>query len=378
MRFQRFTQMTLLDEVPPDLSPAAKATGIIDLFAGAGGLSLGFEAAGFHAVAAVELDADAASTYAAAREDSILMLRRNICEVDFTPFAGAVAAVVGGPPCQPWSLGGFRRGHADPRDGIPQFARVVHEVQPQAFVMENVAGLTKGTARADFERVLDVFRGHLPLSTLLGEGYDEIRLDYRVDFRVLQAADYGVPQRRERTFVVGVAAGLTFEWPTRTHGPDRRWPHKAVRQVISAEPAGTPNRSIVTYAKNPTTRPDPYHGQIFNGGGRPMNLDRPAPTLLASMGGNKTPWIDLDEVVPDYHQHLMEGGPPRTGTVPGARRITVAEAAAIQTFPKAMSFSGARSSQYRQIGNAVPPKLAEAVARQVLRALATPQPRSTR
>jgi DNA (cytosine-5)-methyltransferase 1 len=88
------------------------------------------------------------------------------------------------------------------------------------------------------------------------------------------------------------------------------------------------------------------------------------------MGGNKTPWIDLDEVVPDYHQHLLEGGPPRSGTVPGARRITVAEAAAIQTFPKSITFAGARSSQYRQIGNAVPPKLAEVVARQIWKSLA--------
>lgn len=322
---------------------------MVDLFAGAGGLSLGFAAAGFRPVLAVECDPDAATTYACAHPGTELRTG-DIAEVDLTPWRGRVDLVAGGPPCQPWSLGGLRRGRSDPRDGIPQFLRAVEEVRPRAVVMENVAGLTRGAARPAFDDVLAALAA----------------LGYAVDHRVVQAADHGVPQRRERCFVVGLDPTCApLAWPEPTHGPGRRHPHRAVGDVVAAEPDGPANRSIVTYARRPSLRPDPYHGQVFNGGGRPLDLGRPAPTLLASMGGNKTPWVDRDGIVPDYHRHLVDGGPPRAGTVPGARRITVAEAAAIQTFPASMAFAGPRSSQYRQVGNAVPPLLAEVVARAV-------------
>jgi hypothetical protein len=85
------------------------------------------------------------------------------------------------------------------------------------------------------------------------------------------------------------------------------------------------------------------------------------------MGGNKTPWVDTLGIVPGYHAHLMSGGRPRSGQVPGARRITVAEAAAIQSFPGWVRFTGSRSSQYRQVGNAVPPDLAQVVANALAR-----------
>jgi DNA (cytosine-5)-methyltransferase 1 len=351
---------------------------VADLFAGAGGLSLGFEAY-FQVVSAVELDSDSASTYRKAHEhpgngaaSPVKVHEQDICEVDFRQYRGQLDAIIGGPPCQPWSIGGLRRGHSDPRDGMPQFARALYEASPRAFVLENVLGLARGEAKAAFELIEQVLAGKQPLARLLG---DEVgpgaKLDYEVSWKVLQAADFGVPQNRQRLFVVGVRPGTTFSWPTPLYGPGLQQQHVPAGCVIGAEPRGEPNPSIVTYAANPSLRPDPYHGHVYNGGGRPIDLAKPAPTMLASMGGNKTPWVDTLGLVPGYHAHLANGGKPRSGRVPGARRITVAEAAALQSFPAWVRFAGARSSQYRQVGNAVPPLLAQAVAGQLACSLAS-------
>ncbi|MHB1498158.1 MAG: DNA cytosine methyltransferase, partial [Acidimicrobiales bacterium] len=343
---------------------------VADLFTGAGGLSLGFAQEDFELAVAVESDPDAAATYRAVHEHlcshgalPVKLHEQDICEVDFTQYLGRVEVVIGGPPCQPWSLGGLRRGHSDPRDGFPQFARALYEIAPRAFVLENVAGLAHGKTKPIFQLMVAVLAGELPLSELLGDQVRAgARLAYNVTWRVLNAADYGVPQNRQRLFVVGVDDGTSFSWPSPTHGPNRRHPYVPAGSVITPQGRGEPNPSIVTYATNPSTRPDPYHGQVYNGGGRPIDLPKPAPTLLASMGGNKTPWVDTLGIVPGYHAHLVSGGRPRSGQVPGARRITVAEAAAIQSFPDWVRFTGSRSSQYRQVGNAVPPDLARVVA----------------
>jgi DNA (cytosine-5)-methyltransferase 1 len=170
-----------------------------------------------------------------------------------------------------------------------------------------------------------------------------------------------------------------FEFPTPNHGPKRSKRWRTAGDVLGLEPTGEPNSSIVTYAKRPDLRPSPYDGLLFNGGGRPINLNAPARTILASAGGNKTPFIDTLGVVPEYHAALWdaESGKPRdgykdavrVGLVPGARRITVAESAALQTFPPDVEFKGRRSSQYTQIGNAVPPDLAAAVGSALARDL---------
>lgn len=326
----------------------------VDLFCGAGGLSLGLRAAGVEVVAGVERDDDALATWSAAHPRAAAV-GGDVNEVDWRRFDG-VTLVVGGPPCQPWSVGGLRRGEDDERDGWPAFLTALQVLQPRAFLAENVAGLTEGAMRPRWRRLVQ---------ELSAAGY-------RVSAKVLNAADYGVPQKRRRCLVVGFRDREPFVFPAPTYGPGRPHPWRSAGGVLVPEPRGDPNRAVVTYAARPDIRKDPYAGHVFNGGGRPINLEAPAPTLLASMGGNKTPWLDTASVVPAYHAHLLAGGQPRSGPVPGARRITVEEAASLQTFPPAVRFAGTCSSRYRQVGNAVPPLLAAVLGRALLAQLEGP------
>jgi DNA (cytosine-5)-methyltransferase 1 len=324
----------------------------IDLFAGAGGLSLGLIKAGFQLIDAVEQDAEACASFAS-MHGGVAAEPRSIEDVSFRQFRGEVALLAGGPPCQPFSNGGKRLGRNDPRDGLPEFLRIISEVQPQAVLIENVPGLISGKRRAYFASLIRALRGRR----------------YAVSWAVLNAAEYGVPQKRVRLFIVG-SRRKRFEFPPPTHGGNARRPYVSSGSVLDPlKVNGTPNHSIVTYAKRPDIRPSPYDGHLFNGGGRAINLEAPAPTILASAGGNKTPFIDMAEVVPTYHRHLLAGGAPRAGRVEGTRRITVNEAAALQTFPEKAQFAGPRSKQYTLVGNAVPPRLAHVVGKQLAKHL---------
>ncbi len=347
---------------PTDEAPHAAAPDripVLDLFAGAGGLSIGLRDAGFEPVGAVEVMEDAALTYELQHGVEVDRRRlETIPERELRAWRG-VPVVAGGPPCQPWSTGGLRQGDEDERDGFTAMFRALDFIKPEAFIIENVAGLERGRTRDYFLSLIEVLRDHL---------------GYHVEHKTLDAADYGVPQRRLRTFIVGMReAGFAFPEPT--HGPTADEPWVTAGEVLTDDPVGEANTSIVTYAKNPDLRPSPYDGLLFNGGGRPINLRAPARTILASAGGNKTAFIDTLGVAPAYHATLWdaEEGRPRkgfrsairVGLVPGARRITVAESAALQTFPAGMEFKGTRSTQYTLVGNAVPPKLASAVGQAV-------------
>jgi len=332
--------------------PVPAPVPVLDIFAGAGGLSIGLERAGFEAVAAAEWDPDACATYAAAHPRADL-LAGDVTGMSFRRWRGDVAVLAGGPPCQPWSTGGKRLGTGDPRNGWPAFLRALREIGPRAFLAENVAGLAAASRRAHLQALLGELAG----------------LGFAVSWAILNAADYGVPQKRSRLLIVGVRDGA-FEFPAAAFGPAAARPWRPAGEVLAAEPLGTANPSAVTYARHPDLRPSPYDGHVYNGGGRPIDLSRPAPTLLASMGGNKTPWVDVAGAVPGYHAHLLAGGQPLTGQVPGARRITPEEAALLQSFPPGLPVAGRRSSRYRQVGNAVPPLLAQAIGTRLATALA--------
>jgi DNA (cytosine-5)-methyltransferase 1 len=320
----------------------------LDLFSGAGGFTLGLKQAGVVTLGAVEKEPYRAQTFALHTPNANL-IQSDIQKVDLSVYRGKVDLVYGGPPCQPFSSGGRRLASQDDRDMIPEYVKAIERVNPFAFLMENVPGLSVGERGSYLSSVLQAFRD----------------LGYRVSWKVINAADFGVPQKRRRLFVVGMK-DREFIFPEETHGKNRRWPHVSVRDVLPMHQVGTPNTSKVFYAKNPDTRPSPYDGHVFNGGGRAINRNEPCHTLLASAGGNKTHFFDDLNLVPEYHRHLMAGGKPRVGELLGARRLTVEESATIQTFPPDVVFVGPRSAHYHQIGDAVPPLLATALGKSLV------------
>jgi DNA (cytosine-5)-methyltransferase 1 len=323
--------------------------------------------AGFKPVGAIEVMKDAARSYEEWHDvDVDRRPLEALSDRELRAWRGSVQVVAGGPPCQPWSTGGLRLAEEDHRDGFPAMLRALRVIEPEAFLIENVVGIERGIMKPYFETLIQSLE----------------EMGYKVASESLNAADFGVPQHRRRTFIIG-ARSDGFEFPEPTHGPAADLPWVPSAGFVGGEPIGEPNPSIVTYAKRPQLRPSPYDGLLFNGGGRSIDLSQPARTILASAGGNKTQFIDTQEVVPEYHSLLWdsEAGKPRSGyakavrsgKVPGARRITVEESARLQSFPEEMTFHGTRSMQYTLVGNAVPPRLAAAVGKAMKVSLATPR-----
>ena len=321
----------------------------MDIFCGAGGLSLGLGAAGFSVVGAVEREPAFCETFSRFHS-ATEVLQADVQSINFKKYAG-LDLLAGGPPCQPFSSGGLRLSSEDARDMTGEFVRAVRDVRPTAFLMENVPGLAAASRAEYFSSLLRQLRA----------------IGYTTVWKVVNAAEYGVPQTRRRLFVVGTRkSSKEFVFPAATHGPGTSRPFvPSGRYLKRGKTLGDANESIVVYAKRPDLRPNPYHGQLFNGGGRPVDLAAPCHTILASAGGNKTHFIDEEDEVPPYHEHLKRGGKPKHGVFSSGRRLTTAECALIQTFATNTKFAGSRSKQYTQIGNAVPPKLAEVLGRAI-------------
>jgi DNA (cytosine-5)-methyltransferase 1 len=330
------------------------------LYSGAGGLDLGFIAAGFEILWANDVDRFAVETYRTNIGPHAVCA--DVATIDLPPVRPDV--VIGGPPCQGFSVIG-RMDPDDPRSQhVFRFLAAVEQLRPRAFVLENVKALG---ANPRWE----------PLRSALRARARELGFQTRLS--VVNAAHYGVPQARERMFLIGARDSEPPEAPppTTAHTPT------TVREALSVLPRfGTPGndticRARVVPSRDPVMRPTAHAGSLlFNGSGRPLHLDRPAKTLPASMGGNATPIIDQDELehgarpwVVEYHRHLLRGGTPATSAPARMRRLTVEEAAALQTFPPGFAFAGARVAQYRQVGNAVPPRLAEHIAHAVQQTL---------
>lgn len=350
----------------------------VSLFSGAGGMDCGFHAAGIKTVYANEIDANAADTFKANAKylDADAMHIGDIQELmpEITRLTD-IDVVFGGPPCQGFSVAGKMNPEDERNQLVGTFMDVVEALKPQLFVMENVKAL------GVLAKWRNVRAGLIDRAHSLG---------YAVFAAVLNAADYGVPQARERFFFIGVRGADEDELGTAMVNDlkqlEKRPP--TVREAFAAIPAyGAKGNRVgstaeLRFAKHPVLRTSPYRGSLlFNGRGRPVDLDSVAKTLPAQMGGNHTPIIDqlllddpnADNWVAAYHASLLAGnaipGEEHSDIPKHLRRMTVREAAILQSFPADYVFVGQVGKQYRQIGNAVPCKLAQAVATVALQAM---------
>lgn len=341
-------------------------TKTISLFSGAGGLDIGAIMAGAKIIWANDKMKEACESY---RENIGPHIHQG--EIDsFIPslaeYRGNVDLLIGGPPCQGFSVAG-KMDESDERSKLVwSYVRAVETVEPKAFIMENVKAL--GT----LSKWEPVRKALLEKMRALG---------YAVNYCILNASDFDVPQARERIFVVGFKGNNAETPDLRLMMEPYRKKAFSVRKALEGlDRAGKGNNKNVcnakiTLAQNPVMRKSPYAGMLFNGLGRPLKLDGYSATLPASMGGNKTPILDERALytnskawVEDYHQRLTEDiSIAKEEKVPSfMRRITVDEAQILQTFPLDYRFCGSLSSQYTQIGNAVPCNLAKAVCSMVI------------
>lgn len=343
----------------------------ISLFSGAGGFDLGFEAEGFDIVFANEMNSDACSTWIRNRENKKnVMNKGDICDLgNNLKLDYEIDLVFGGPPCQGFSVAGKMQQDDKRNELVFSFMDMVSKVKPKAFVMENVGALATHAKWGEIRKALTDRAS---------------QLGYATSLNVFLMSNYGVPQNRKRMLFIGFLDGEKCVNNFISYIEQEKSQPKKLREVLtSVGEYGSPSNpetcfAKITIAKNPVIRGSAYSGMLMNGSGRPLDLDSHAPTITASMGGNRTPIVDQRALENPTNQNwcvsLYEGivdplkTPPKT--VPGhVRRLTVKEAAAIQTFPADYVFVGSKCSQYRQIGNAVPPVFAQAVARSMIRCL---------
>ena len=342
----------------------------ISLFSGAGGMDVGFENAGIKVLFANELSRDAVETYKANRPNDVMVNEdiHNIMET-VAKYKG-IDLVFGGPPCQGFSVAGKMNPDDERSKLIFSFLDVVEKTSPCAFVMENVKALGK---LSKWEKIREQY---LERASQLG---------YSCHIFLLNAMNYGVPQKRERVFFVGLR-DKDFD-ADRFYRLIKRNSTKAasIREILTPlGKAGSKKNprtctAKINFCAHPVMRKSPYAGMYFNGQGRPIDINGYANTLPASMGGNKTPFIDEaylygeadDNFVEDYHRGLLDGSisPVYSEAPKRLRRITIKEAAKIQTFPDDYIFCGKNAAVYKQIGNAVPCKMAEAVASAIVKYL---------
>jgi len=297
---------------------------VIEICAGGGGQALGLEQAGFEPLAVVENDPHCCQTLRTNRPDW------NIIEDDVQNFSAiqysGVDLLAGGVPCPPFSIAGKQLGPNDERDLFPEALRLVSECRPKAVMLENVRGLLSSKFDAYREQI------NTELSNL----------GYRASWKLLTASDYGVPQLRPRAILVAIRSDIAeFTWPSPQNNPTTIF--DAINDLIVAD-GWIPPKDWKT--KTSTIAPTIVGGSKKHGG----------PDLGPSRA--KKAWAELG-----INGASLGNEPPKSGdTMP---RLTIKMVARIQGFPDGWEFYGKKTAAYRQVGNAFPPPVAQAVAEQI-------------
>ena len=345
------TPMDLFEELSETYShmPNPKLNiNVLELFAGAGGLALGLEQAGLHTHTLIEIDKKCCDTLKYNRP-MWNVINADVSTVDFTHYNGEVEIVAGGFPCQAFSYAGKKLGFEDTRGTLFfEFARCIKEVQPMIFIAENVRGLISHDQGRTLNTMMDVLSN-------LGDG-----LQYDIKFKLLNAVNYGVPQKRERILIVGTRKGISFHYPH----PDKHI--VTLKEVLKDVPQSegqqySPKRKKVLEMVPPggcwRDLPDEIQKEFmgksfYSGGGRTgmarrISWDEPSLTLTCSPSQKQT-----------ERCHPAE-----------TRPFTVREYARIQTFPDYWEFQGSMGDKYKQIGNAVPVKLGKRIGESLVSAI---------
>jgi DNA (cytosine-5)-methyltransferase 1 len=377
----------------------------IELFSGAGGLALGLHQAGFEHRALLEWDKDSCDNIKANIANGFPGIQNwNVVQADvrlvnYDEYGLGVQFITGGPPCQPFSLGGKHGAYADSRDMFPEAVRAVRTLRPQGFIFENVKGLLRKSFSSYFNYIIlqlshpDVimkdgmdWTAHLALLEKHHTSGVHSELAYNVVFRLVNAADYGVPQMRHRVVIVGFRSDFNASWsfPKPTHSKESLLFSKfADNSYWEEHKVAKKNRPQVTVRERDriirraeaqdcgirwqTVRdaikglPDPqskatsrYANHEFKSGARPYAghsgsiLDEPSKTIKAGVHG-----------VPGGENMLALDN----GTL---RYYTVRESARVQAFPDNYLFHGSWTESMRQIGNAVPVKLANTLGASIV------------
>ncbi|XCN75482.1 MAG: DNA cytosine methyltransferase [Candidatus Electrothrix aestuarii] len=368
----------------------------LELFSGAGGLALGIAEQGARHEALVELNKDAAATLRHNFQPDIVH-HTDIRDFDFEAY-GHVDIVAGGPPCQPFSIGGKHQGNMDQRDMFPYACKAIAQCTPSVFIFENVKGLLRKSFSTYFEYILlrlsypeliigstETWEGHLRRLEKAHTSQKYSGIKYNVLFRLINAADYGVPQKRERVVIVGTRNDLEVEWsfPEQTHSLEslihsqfvtkEYWERHGIKPADISCYDGRTAASVQKMQKQPqlfppatkawrTVRdtlqalPQPDEEGVYH----PEHIFRKGARVYPGHTGS---FIDFPSKTIKAGGHGVPGGENMLRNADGSvRYYTTYEAKLLQTFPEEYRITGSWSESMRQIGNAVPVKLAGIIA----------------
>ena len=376
----------------------------IELFCGAGGLALGLHQAGFRPCALLEWDKDSCQNI----KTNILtgnsevqdwnVMQTDVRAVNYEQFGPGIQFITGGPPCQPFSFAGKHRAYEDRRDMFPEAVRAVREVKPQGFVFENVRGLLRKSFATYFNYIIlqlsypEILKkdgmdwtDHLRLLEQHHTSVGHEGLEYNVVYRLLNAADYGIPQIRQRVVIVGFRKDLNVSWafPKPTHSKEELLYQQYIdgqyweTHGISAK-GSLPKYEIEKLKRYFDTHEHSERWLTV----RDAIGDLPDPQSEAAKGilnheykgasksyiGHSGSILDEPSKTIKAGAHGVPGGENMVVLDNGATRYyTVRESARIQTFPDDYGFFGSWTESMRQIGNAVPVRLAKVIGQSILK-----------